>query len=125
MEKRMNILKEAKTNIGKAQKKQKKDYDKRRHCPETFMVGAMVLKKDMTRKKRKGGKLDAKWTGPFEIIASLGRGVYQLKHCKNPTVIISRVNGVHLKKYNHSNTVQVTNYVYIRTYNLYVYSYVF
>ena len=51
MEKRMDILKEAKTNIGKAQKKQKKDYDKRHHCPETFKVGTIVLQKDMRRKK--------------------------------------------------------------------------
>lgn len=108
MEKRMNILKEAKENIGKAQKKQKKDYDKRHCCPETFKVGAMVLRKDMTRKKRKEGKLDEKWTGPFVITASLGRGLYQLRHHSNPAITIPRVNGVHLKKYNQSNKIQAS-----------------
>ena len=75
MEKRINVLKQARENIGKAQEKQKKDYDKRDHCADTFKVGTLVLRKDMTRKKRKGGKLDTKWTGPFEIIAWLGRGL--------------------------------------------------
>ena len=100
MEKRIDILKQAKENIGKAQEKQKKHYDKRHHCPDTFKVGTLVLRKDMTRKKRKGGKLDTKWTGPFKIVASLGRGLYQLSHYNNPEIVIPRVNGVHLKKYN-------------------------
>ena len=99
MESRMNILKEAKCNILKAQAKQKKDCDKRRNFPQMFQVGAIVLKKDFTRRKRKGGKLDSKWTGPFEITASLGRGLFCLKDCQNPVSVIPRVNGVHLKKY--------------------------
>ena len=60
MEKRMSVLKEAKTNIDKAQEKQRKDFDRRHHCPVTFKLGKLVLKKDMMRKKRKGGKLDTK-----------------------------------------------------------------
>ena len=48
MEKRIDILKQAKENIGKAQEKQKKHYDKRHHCPDTFKVGTLVLRKDMT-----------------------------------------------------------------------------
>ena len=43
MEKRMNILKQAKENIGKAQDKQKKDYDKRHHCPDTFKVSRVKV----------------------------------------------------------------------------------
>lgn len=54
MDKRMNILKQATENIGKAQEKQKKDYNKRHHCPDTFKVGTLVLRKDMTRKKERG-----------------------------------------------------------------------
>ena len=101
MEKRMNVLKQAQENIGKAQEKQKKDYDKRHHDRDTFKVGSLVLRKDMTRKKRKGGKLDTKWTGPFKTIASLGHGLYQLSHYNNPEIVIPHVNGIHLKKYNH------------------------
>lgn len=40
MEKRMIILKQARENIGKAQDKQKKDFDKRHHCPNTFKVSS-------------------------------------------------------------------------------------
>ena len=71
-------------------------------------VGTLVLRKDMTRKKRKGGKLDAKWTGPFQITASLGRGLYQLSHHSNPEIVIPRVNGVHLKTYNQPSTSPVS-----------------
>ena len=110
MESRMNILKEAKCNIVKAQAKQKKHYDKRHNCPEMFKVGAIVLKKDFTRRKRKGGKLDTKWTGPFEITASLGCGLFSLKDCNNPATVISRVNGVHLKKYKSPIESQVSIY---------------
>ena len=61
IKRREHILQDAKKNIIRAQAKQKAAYD-RRHChPEVFRVGAMVLKKDFTRKKRKGGKLDPKW----------------------------------------------------------------
>ena len=108
MEKRISVLTQAKANIDKAQEKQKKDFDKRHHCPETFKLGNLVLKKDMTRKKRKGGKLDTKWIGPFEIIASLGRGLYKLADYNDPEIVIPRVNGVHLKKYNLPNKSHVS-----------------
>ena len=38
-----------------------------------------VLKRDFTRKKRRGGKLDYRWQGPYIIVASLGKGLYRLK----------------------------------------------
>ena len=38
-----------------------------------------MLKKDFRRKKRKGGKLDYRWEGPFLITATLGKGLFQLK----------------------------------------------
>jgi hypothetical protein len=62
-------------------------------------VGAVVLKKDFRRRKRKGGKLDGKWIGPYQITASVGRGLYRLQELKDPRKVISRVNGIHLKKY--------------------------
>ena len=60
-----------------------------------FSVGAVVLKKDFLRKKRKGGKLDAKWVGPYKI----AKGLYRLECVNDSTKVISRVNGVHLKPY--------------------------
>ena len=54
MDKRISILKTAKDNIMKAQEKQKKDYDKQHCCSEIFNLGSLVLKKNLTRRKRKG-----------------------------------------------------------------------
>ena len=56
-------------------------------------------KKDFTHKKHAGGKLDHKWLGPYRISGVLGRGLYRLEDVKNPTKVVSRVNGVHLKQY--------------------------
>ena len=75
-----------KCNIEKAQKKQKEHYDKIHGGASYFDVGCLVLKKDFTRKKRKGGKLDYRWTGPYIIISSLGKGLYKLKECRNDNV---------------------------------------
>ncbi len=70
-EKRQIVLDQAKANIIKAQLKQKETYNKKHSCTETYKIGAVVLKKDFLRKKRKGGKLDTKWLGPFTIVGSL------------------------------------------------------
>ena len=75
---RQKQLEEAKTNIVAVQKKQK---ERKHHHPEVFSVGA-VVKKEFLRKKRKGGKLDAKWVGPYKIAKSLGKGLYRLE-CVN------------------------------------------
>ena len=96
---RMSMLEKAKMNILKAQERQKKNYDKKHSCPEVFKLGSLVLKKDFRRKKRKGGKLDLKWEGPYKISRILGRGLYQLQDFYDSSKTVSRVNGVHLKKY--------------------------
>ena len=57
-----------------------------------------VLKKDFTRKKRKGGILDNKWLGPHTITGILGRGLFSLQGVHDAD-IIPRVNGYHLKIY--------------------------
>ena len=66
-------------NIKTAQAKQKRNYDQKHNVAECFGVGSTVLLKDFNRKKRKGGKLDFRWQGPFVIISSLGRGLFKLK----------------------------------------------
>ena len=68
-----------KENIATAQAKQKKYYDLRHDAASCFGVGSLVLKKDFTRSKRKGGKFDYRWKGPFVITATLGRGLFRLK----------------------------------------------
>ena len=61
-------------------------------------MDALVLK-DFTRKKRAGVKLDSRWTGPYRIVNSLGRGLYSLESVQNSKNMVSRVNGVDLKRY--------------------------
>ena len=75
--------------------------NRKKLCQETqfYKLGSVVLKKDFSKKKRKGGKLDEKWLGPFTIVVILGQGLYHLQ-AVDATDIIPRVNGVHLKPYN-------------------------
>ncbi|XP_065908800.1 uncharacterized protein [Dysidea avara] len=97
-EEHQKVLEAAKNNITKAQLKQELHYDKRHFKPGSFSVGAKVLVRDFNRKKRKGGKLDYKWRGPYIITKSLGRGLYSLQAEDNSNEI-SRINGAHLKQY--------------------------
>ena len=100
---RQQLLEKAKENILKAQERQKNDYDRRRANPKVYTVGSKVLKKDFLRKKRKGGKMDAKYIGPYVITRHLGKGLYALRLVGNPAVTVERVNGAHLKPYKTPN----------------------
>ena len=91
-------MEEAKQNILCAQKKQKELYDKKHAKPHLYEPGQLVLKKDFTRSKRKGGKLDAKYLGPFTVKKALGNGTYLLSCCKKPDSTI-QATGAHLKPY--------------------------
>jgi len=64
-----------------------------------YAVGAEVLVKDYERKKRKGGKLDYRWLGPYKIEKSLGKGLYMLKEAKETGRVIDRVHGTRFKPY--------------------------
>ena len=105
-----------KENILVAQQRQKEQYDRKHAHPDIFTVGAIVLKRDFTRKKRARGKLDSKWTGPYRIIKSLGRGLYSLESVEDSKNTVTRVNGVHLKQY---ITREVYLQIYIITFVLY------
>ena len=61
-------------------------------------MGAKMDVKDFNRKKRKGGKMDYRWMGPFVITKCLGKGLYSLKSCSSDKVL-DRVHGIHLKPY--------------------------
>ena len=102
-------LEKAKVNIICAQQKQKEVYDRKHHQPDVYAVGALVLKKDFTRKKRKEGKLDSKWVGPYKITKALGKGLYRLEDVNDPNNVICRVNGVHLNPYNQPSMVWYTS----------------
>ena len=96
---RCSVVKQVKENIEKAQIKQKQNFDRRHANPKAYQIGTKVLKKDFTRKKRKGGKMDCRYVGPFVITKSLGKGLYSLTSVESPKKVTKSVNGVHLKPY--------------------------
>lgn len=81
-----------KANIEAAQTKQKQYYDEKFGVSSCFTVGSTVLKKDFIRKKRRGGKLDYRWQGPYTITAALGKGLFQLKELHGDKVGSSRTS---------------------------------
>ncbi|XP_065890009.1 uncharacterized protein [Dysidea avara] len=85
-----------KENILTAQKRQKQVYDRKHHNPATFKVGALVLRKDMKRKKRAGGKMDYKWQGPYKVVKSVGKGIFQILNTNDIKQTL-KVHGTHLK----------------------------
>eukprot|EP00731_Ephydatia_muelleri_P006550 Em0003g798a len=80
------LLEEVQKNIISAQKKQKEQYDKKHSKAVFYSAGTHVLKKDFRKKKRKGGKLDFPWVGPYLITRSLGKGFYELQSCEKGRV---------------------------------------
>ena len=101
---RMSIIEEAKKNIEVAQQKQKTIYDRKHAKPHCFEKGQLVLKLDSTRRKRKGGKLDPKYLGPFKIIKALGNGTYHLADPKKPNTTL-KATGSHIKPYKVSSSI--------------------
>ena len=47
--------------------------------PSVYAIGSKVLVMDFTHKKRKEGKLDFRWIGPYYIMKNLGKGSYLLQ----------------------------------------------
>ena len=96
---RQYLLEAAKANIQKAQEKQKEQYDRKHANPNGFAIGGMVLRKDFIRKRRAGGKMEARYLGPYLIIKCHGRGFYGLQNVADPRVDIPRISGAYLKPY--------------------------
>ena len=64
----------------------------------------MVLK-DFKCEKRKGGKLDKRYFGPFIISAVLSRSVYQFTSQDGKNVLTA--TGAYIKAYKQANSVSV------------------
>ena len=79
---RLEKLEVAKNNIKKAQEKQKEIFDRNHACPNPFLVGVKVLKKDMRR------KVDERYTGPYIITKCYGKGIYSLQEVADPSNVI-------------------------------------
>ena len=91
-------LETAKQNILVAQQKQKENYDQKHAKPVRFQVDQVVLKKDFTRKKTKGGKLKERYLGPYTITKVHPHGTYELADPSNKSKTL-RATGAHLKPY--------------------------
>ena len=98
-----------KKNVEKAQRKQKEYYDEKDGASSCYTIGSLVYKKDFRRKKRRGGKLDNKWEGPFVIVASLGKGLFKLHE----------VNGTKASYYNYVCVYMHITYLCPYTYYYY------
>ena len=66
------------SNIQKAQAKQKELYDVR-HQPPKYKSGDCVWYRNSRRDTRKGGKLDSVWAGRSKIAVVLEKGTYKLE----------------------------------------------
>ena len=51
------------------------------------------------RKKRRGGKLDDKWLGPYAVIAALGKGLFKLKEVNGDKVTLFYYSTIYLYMY--------------------------
>ena len=102
---RSRLDEEVKSNVGDAQKKQKKYYDAK-HQQGTYEVGSLVLVKNMRKLTRKGGKMDPNWTGPYEVVECVGSNNYRLRRRNGKQMILkSLFNSDRLKDFNERGTV--------------------
>ena len=94
------ILDEAKGNIITVQLRQKESYDKK-HCkPGLFQCDQLVLLRNFSRKKVRGGKVTERFLGPYTIINVLPNGVYAIRNEEGKT---AHTTVSHLKMYMSSD----------------------
>jgi hypothetical protein len=105
-----------KANILKAQAQQKRNYDRRNVPSEVSMqlwnvlligiyyyllqqpaIGDQVLKRNLKRSDRKGGKHEERWMGPYEVRGSTPRGLLLLR--KNGRDLKQAVNPRNIKPF--------------------------
>ena len=81
MQLRDEINKAVSENIERAQARQKKNYDKK-HCKndKKINIGSEVYIKNRRQINRKGGKMEARWLGPYIVEKVLTKGRYKLKN---------------------------------------------
>jgi len=96
---------QAKANIAEAQGKQKKRFDLKHRQP-TYKIRDMVLRYNARLDTRMGDKLEKPYTGPFQIIEEVGRGVYRLQDGDKP--IKQVVNTTRLKLWHTPGSPEVS-----------------
>ena len=75
---RAKIRSEDHANLEEDQKQQKRRYDLK-HMGPYWKLDELVLLRNSRRDERKGDKLMRRWTSPFEIVESPGKGVYTIR----------------------------------------------
>jgi len=55
-----------------------------------------VLRKDIKQEKQAVGKMDFKCQGPFKVMKSVGKGIFQILNTNDLTQTL-KVHGAHLK----------------------------
>ena len=88
---------DVKKNVKKAQARQKNIYDAK-HQQGSFKIGQSVLVRNMKKLSKKGDKMSPNWTGPYEVLESMGKNTYRLRK-KNGSVLKSIYNSTRLKKF--------------------------
>ena len=66
----------------------------------------MVLLRNSAQDGRKGGKLQQRWLGPYEIAEFVGKGVYKLINPKSGRILKKEVNICRLKIYHESQSTK-------------------
>ena len=91
-------------NILKAQCRQKRSYDRRHTSKQNGIVeGSLVLLKNNKNSHRMGGKLEARYIGPYEVISVLPKGRAKLKNIASGKELKSLHHMVNLKLYKQSD----------------------
>ena len=88
-------------SLQRAQEEQKERYDAKHNTKTNLKVGDEVLVKNMKNTHRMGGKLDIRWTGPYEVVKDCGKMLYKLKFKKTGIALKQAVHCSRLKHYIH------------------------
>ncbi|KAK4326321.1 hypothetical protein Pmani_003184 [Petrolisthes manimaculis] len=90
------VFKKADANIEQTQAKQQADFAKRRYKQNNFIVGDKVLRYNLHRADRKGGKQTDPWDGPYEVAQVGEKG---LINASTKVTLKTKVNGCNLKPF--------------------------
>ncbi|KAK4322429.1 hypothetical protein Pmani_006769 [Petrolisthes manimaculis] len=90
------VFKKADANIEQTQAKQQADFAKRRYKQKNFIVGDKVLRYNLHRADRKGGKQTDPWDGPYEVAQVGEKG---LINASTKVTLKTKVNGCNLKPF--------------------------
>ena len=103
---RTTIAHDAADNIKAAQKKQKRDYDRRHMSKTEIKVDDIVLLKNNKRFDRKDGKFSQKWLGLYTVMNISDRGVATLKDALGVT-LNNKYNIVQLKHSRSKGQIEI------------------